>query len=200
MPFALACLALAASAHAAEPMGRLFFSPAERAALDEARRKPEPVVVIPPAPPPPPPEIVTINGVVRRSDGTTTVWINDRPVTDSRAATGVVLTPPKRNDAARVGLRVPQVGRSVEIAVGQQLDVTSGRVTERYAIRERAPETGAGPESGAVERPPETRPATRRTSRERELLRDILRELDPAPPAPPASPAPADGAVQTPSQ
>ena len=83
---ALACT-LASSAPpavAAEPLGRLFFTPAQRASLDTARaQKTRSTVgteegVTEKPPPPPQPEHVTYGGLVRRSDGKTTVWLNDR--------------------------------------------------------------------------------------------------------------------------
>ncbi|MGH8580510.1 MAG: hypothetical protein ACREVK_10465 [Gammaproteobacteria bacterium] len=67
-------------------LGRLFTTPQERAALDELRREgPKPVaapekvappVTSEPAPAAKPPQPITVNGLVRRSDGANTVWVN----------------------------------------------------------------------------------------------------------------------------
>lgn len=72
----------------ATELGRLFFTPAERAALDQARNGAEITAVIPAAPPSAPaldleslvpatPQpAITVNGYVQRSTGPATVWIN----------------------------------------------------------------------------------------------------------------------------
>ena len=59
-----------ASAAAQAPLGRLFFTPEERAALDAGRpRHSEPAAAIELTP-------RRLDGIVRRSDGRGTVWIN----------------------------------------------------------------------------------------------------------------------------
>ncbi|TVT77727.1 MAG: hypothetical protein FHP92_03730 [Denitromonas halophila] len=66
MPLLALALALmaAGSAQADTPLGRLFFTPAERSAMDRHE--------IPAAQTPPP----QVNGIVRRNDGRATVWVN----------------------------------------------------------------------------------------------------------------------------
>jgi len=184
----LAATGLAAAfapAAANEIEGRLFFRPDERALLDEARRRPERLPPPPPepsagvaAPPPPPPPPVTLDGVVRRSDGTATVWLNGKPAPGGKALGPVEVLPPGPASAAgRVTLRVPETGRRVDLGVGQQFDVTSGAVRERYRMQ-------PPPDPAPAAENEEARPApVRRPARERELLRDLLRELDPAPAA-----------------
>jgi hypothetical protein len=165
-------------------LGRLFFSPGERAGLDEARRRPAaPVAAAPAKAPalPPAPDYVTLNGVVRRSDGSTAIWLNNRMVDGKRTSDGLEVTTSKRPGAANV--RVPQAGRSVDLRVGQQLDVTSGKVRERYRVvapvdSAAAGEDVASPEAASAR--PRGAPPTRRPAREREL-RELLRDLDSAP-------------------
>ena len=75
-PFALVLTLLAPPAIAAEPIGRLFYTPDQRVTLDTARSKRgrnavDTEKVEEPAPPTP--EVVTYGGMVRRSDGQTTV-------------------------------------------------------------------------------------------------------------------------------
>jgi hypothetical protein len=182
----------------APTLGRLFFTPEERARIDALRRRP-PVTSTPPvaaaqpehAPQVEPPKYLTLNGVVRRSDGATTVWLNDKPVRGRTTAEGIMVVPSARaGTPGDVTVRVPQTGQSVDLKVGQQLEVTSGRVQEGY----RAPRVAAAPQ--AVQTPPEAAaPAApaRRTGRERDLLRDLLREMDgqESTPAPGSKPAPA---------
>lgn len=59
-------LVLGCHAYATEATGRLFYTPAERAQLDAAKAAPEH------APP-------TYQGIVRRSQGPATVWIDGAP-------------------------------------------------------------------------------------------------------------------------
>jgi hypothetical protein len=171
-----------ASAEAPE-LGRLFFTPAERAHLDELRRRPPspPQVAVTSqaeqSPAAPTPQYITVNGVVRRSDGTTTVWVNNKPVTGRRAEDGVVVTPSGARGSGNVTVRVPATGRSVDLKVGQQLEVHSGQVQEAYE----SPRAVAAAETAAETRTPEPAPAPpslRRPNRERDLLRDLLREIE----------------------
>jgi hypothetical protein len=121
--------------------GRLFFTPAQRAALDGFRKQNiQSAAVIEDdrdkdlvAPPPPPgPEHMSVGGVVRRSDGRNTAWINNRAVDAGRPG-GVKLAPGKNDN--RVKLTAPQSGRSFDLKVGQSVDVTSGTIEDGYARR-----------------------------------------------------------------
>jgi len=161
----------------APTLGRMFFTPTERATLDEMRKRPAPAVAQAKAPEAPPgPEYVTLNGVVRRSDGTTTVWLNNKPVQGQRSSEGLVLAPARAGMPGNVTVVVPQSGRRVDLKVGQQLEVTSGQVQEPY----RAPRAQPAAEPAAVA-PGDAAPdrtAPRRPGRDRELLRELLREID----------------------
>ncbi len=144
--FVIAGIALAAAASAAqtgaEPaaagtplgrsaIGRLFYTPGERAALDVARvQKPvaqEAAAEAPEAPPPP--LVVSYGGIVRRSDGKSMLWINNRLVDEKEALAGLSLKGKVRPDGA-VTLQVPETGRSIEIKVGQSVEVHTGKVAE----------------------------------------------------------------------
>jgi hypothetical protein len=197
MPAAPATAAVPAP-HAAEPaaMGRLFFTPAQRAALDELRRRPQAVAQQGDrAPLPPAPEYVTLNGVVRRSDGVTTVWLNDKPVRGRQSDDGLRIVPSKRaGPPSGITVVVPQTGRAVDLKVGQQLEVNSGEVKERYRM---PPRPGGGAETPATASGQEATStlAQRRANRERETLRDLLREIEsPAGAAPDVS---SKGAAQS---
>ena len=68
---------VAANVAGAEPLGRLFFTPKERAALDRGKAgQPAELVEVTPADPRRPMEM---NGYVARSDGKTTVWMDGEP-------------------------------------------------------------------------------------------------------------------------
>lgn len=135
------CAAMLLSAAAAWPLaapaqsihfGRLFTTPSERQRLDALRMggasaaSGQTAVVLPdataiPAPPPPPPAPLTVNGVVRRSDGRTTVWINQSPQTG-----GAVKTAPGTRQPT-VAVPLPNGGQA-QAKPGQQVDPTTGAV------------------------------------------------------------------------
>ena len=114
--------------HSAEPLGRLFFTPSQRAALDAGKQisKPRTVRAVAPRRP----RAVTLNGVVTRSDGESAVWINgheagNKSVSGVRASTSAA-------DPTSAQLKVGGARKSVRLRVGQQLDPVSGKVLERY--------------------------------------------------------------------
>jgi len=139
---ALLLLVLAGSAGAAE-IGRFFFTPAQRAALDAARKQnvrveigneeteKQPTTAAPAAPLP---QTIRFNGLIQRSDGKNTVWLNNKPVTESTSGGLNIST--SRSDP-RLKLQVPESGRSMDLKVGQSAEIVSGTIEEGY--RRRAP-------------------------------------------------------------
>lgn len=119
-------------------MGRLFTTPADRILLDQQRRaamaQNAQAVAAPPAPPaavmpgmaadnaaaapPPPPAPVRFGGVLRRSDGQATIWVDDAP------RDTVLRTRPGAAVAVDVG------GRSVVLKPGQSWDPASGAILD----------------------------------------------------------------------
>ena len=68
---------VAANVAGAESLGRLFFTPKERAAIDRGKAgQPAELVEVKPVEPRRPMEM---NGYVARSDGKTTVWLDGEP-------------------------------------------------------------------------------------------------------------------------
>ncbi len=116
-----------------QPIGRLFFTPSERAQLDMARiqKKPPPDAVAAAATPeaPPLPQTVTYGGIVRRSDGKAMLWINNRLVEEKEALTGLNLKGRVRPDGA-VTVQVPNTGGSINVKVGQSVELQTGKVGE----------------------------------------------------------------------
>jgi len=174
-------------------LGRLFFTPAQRTRLDELRHRPP----TPPAevarsaepPRPPAPRYVTVNGVVRRSDGESVVWINNKPVQGSGAEDGLLVSPARGRPPGHVTVRVPQSGRSIDVKVGQQVELNSGAVQEAYRLPPATPEITTVPAKPPLEES-SARAADRRADREREFLRELLREIESQSPAQrPDSPA-----------
>ena len=134
----------APASRSAASIGRLFYTPAQRAALDVARRaKPVPQTAQAEAapPPPPPPQVVSYGGIVRRSDGKAMLWINNRLVEEKEALKGLNLKGRVRPDGA-VTLQVPDSGGSLEVKVGQSVEVHTGKVAE---TRKRAEEEARAP-------------------------------------------------------
>jgi len=186
IPIGLLCVlaCVADVAVAAGGLGRLFFTPAQRAQLDTARaqrdrRGPvtsesEPITT-------PGPDVVTYSGVVRRNDGKATVWINGKPMTE-RTRDGDVNVTGVRRDGA-VSVTVPQAGRTASLRVGQSMDVVSGTIEEPYARRATIPRAAVKPvPSGASAANPAAAPAaaapTPATAAQRAARRDAT-ESDP---------------------
>ena len=111
---------------AAEPLGRLFLTPERRAALERQRQTnvQEQAQALEGA-------TLSLDGVITRSSGKTTVWINGRPQNESAAGTGVQagasLREPARatlvtGDEAPATLRV---GESINRATRETSDVVA---------------------------------------------------------------------------
>lgn len=107
----------------AEPLGRLFFSPDERAMLDRMRNNTPRSAAASTGQ-------VTLNGLVRRSSGKTTVWINQMPQRGSENPQGItVLKSTARSPV--VPLQLPS-GKQIRLKPGQTFDTAKGKVHEGY--------------------------------------------------------------------
>jgi hypothetical protein len=175
---ALAAAATSVPAPAQERLGRLFFTPAQRASLDVARsqraraalstEKPEQEAA-------PVPQTITYSGVLRRSDGKTTVWINNQPVNDEESAGAAAIVGRVRPDGS-VTLQVPQSGRSVILKPGQSVELLSGAVEEANSRKLEAsktePKPAAKPSAEAkTAKPAAPEAAAQRVREERETQR-----------------------------
>ncbi|MDH3314667.1 MAG: hypothetical protein OER43_02720 [Gammaproteobacteria bacterium] len=139
----LAGLALAAAltsvphAGEAQRLGRLFSTPEERALLDELRRdqrlvEPEPQSVVDMNPEVPMLEQVTIDGVVLRSSGANSAWINGQQVSGgARTRDGVRVDASAAGDG-QVKITLPSGADTIDLKPGQKIDVNSGVVLEAY--------------------------------------------------------------------
>lgn len=109
-----ACLFLSAAAQAADTswqtsLGRLFVTPQKRALLDELRRSNahiEPTQQL---------DSVRLDGIVRRSSGKQTIWINGQSYTDHAPVTRV------DENSARI---ISGSKSGVELKVGESSRVT----------------------------------------------------------------------------
>jgi len=137
------------------PLGRLFLTPQQRAVLDNARRNRVRAAAVAAAadkkPKPPPVQDVTINGVVKRSDGEAVIWVNGRP-TDGETEDGMHVVASPGADSSIV-VREPQKGRKVRLKVGQRVDLTTGRVQENYEARRLQAASAVGGEQPAPAEP-----------------------------------------------
>lgn len=119
---------LAPSLHAAEPLGRLFFTPAQRNTLDAGKQLDRPKAAGPTVRGP---RSLTVNGVVTRSDGESTVWVNGGAAGIKRRGAATISAVPSTSAAAKVQVE----GSTAKLRVGQTLDRATGKVTESYEAR-----------------------------------------------------------------
>lgn len=122
------------TAVAAEPLGRLFMTPAERASLDLIRQNtstanlneqeavPETTAKTP--------ESISIQGYVKRSDGKkSTVWINNSPIQENQGNAEVQVGKLSK-DSNQVQVTLPASGKSVNLKAGQRYDSTTDTVSD----------------------------------------------------------------------
>ena len=181
-----------------QPLGRMFFTPAQRTQLDVARtqrarttlatEKTEEVLTAAPVA-----QSITYDGVVLRSDGKSTVWLNNRPVNDREPA-GAVVVGRIRADGG-VSLQMPQSGRTVELKPGQSIELLSGAIEESFSRKpivqpEPKPATKPAPDAKAGADPDRAKIERDREDRERQLddAARAVRDAAAAKPATPASP------------
>ena len=108
---------LAFSCAPAQELGRLFYTPEERAALDARRRARLPDK--PTAAPAPVSPITRVDGFVRRSAGPSTVWVN-----------GAALDEASPGSDARVSIPAGDRGGRVRLKPGETLDRGTGEVRD----------------------------------------------------------------------
>lgn len=117
-------LLLCASPCAAQELGRLFFTPEQRDALDARRRarlpdRPNVVVASP---------TTRIDGYVKRSGGKSTVWVDGEALPEGTQPEGLRLR--RGDDPSRVTVVVGESGRRIDLRVGQSVDRASGEVKD----------------------------------------------------------------------
>lgn len=162
----LAVLTLAAlvtqPAGAAE-FGRLFSTAEERRALDEIRREYE--LDDEPVPEPGPRQAenqepavsqLTINGVVLRSSGLNSTWINGSQVIGGTTTREGLRVRTEREGGGSVRITLPSGVDMVRLRPGQKIDVVSGSVLEAYQVKQADDDARSAFEvDGGEEAPPE---------------------------------------------
>lgn len=121
-------LLISSTVNAAIP-GRLFFTLEQRATLDTARKQKVQVKIE--AEETQVPQLITLNGMVKRSDGQGTVWVNNKAISDRQSATGLTVVG-SGDRSGTVTVQVPQTTGLIKMKVGQSIDLTSGEVSESY--------------------------------------------------------------------
>jgi hypothetical protein len=133
----------------AEPLGRLFFTPAQRNTLDAGKQLATSRKAAPSGP-----RTATLNGVVTRSDGESTVWVNGQAVGGNGAPAVNASASASNPAAARVELRGAR--NPVKLKVGQRFDRSTGRVAESYesATVDAKPSVSEPAQQESADRPP----------------------------------------------
>ena len=107
----------------AQDLGRLFFTPERREALDRQRQ-----FKVPENPEVPADPTLTINGVVTRSSGKRTVWINGTAQEDDHTDSGLVVAP-SRGNPGQV-LVQPEDGPTTRVGVGNTVNRNTGEAAD----------------------------------------------------------------------
>ena len=110
-------------AYAEDELGRLFFSPERRQHLDRQRQSNIPTQVEMGEDP-----TLTINGVVTRSSGKRTVWINSTAHNESDPKREITATP-VRKEPGRVVIRTEHASNK-DLRVGDSLNQSTGETRD----------------------------------------------------------------------
>ena len=121
----IAALALPLAPAQAQELGRLFFTPDQRAALDARRKarvpdKPAAAGAVSPT--------MRLDGYVKRSDGRSTVWVNGESLSEGTQAESPRIGSGARD--ARVNVNVGDSSTRVELKPGEVLDRGNGEVRD----------------------------------------------------------------------
>jgi hypothetical protein len=148
--FALIFILFSQSIIAAEPIGRLFTTPAERSNLDylrQTRKLNTPIKVESPTVAEPAPIVlpnaVNLQGYVKRNDGKQgTVWVNNQAIQENSGNKDVVVGK-LPEDSNRVPIKLSANGKRLTLKAGQVYDPENNRIHE-------ARSHGAQGESGTI--------------------------------------------------
>ena len=128
---ALGLVMTGAGSAQAQELGRLFFTPEQRAALD-ARRKarvPDKPAAVPVTESP----VTRVNGAVQRGGGKSTVWVNGEMIQENAQSDSARVLPQGPNSGS-VSIPAGEGPRRYDLRVGESLDRGSGEV--RDVVRE----------------------------------------------------------------
>jgi hypothetical protein len=118
--------ALASPQVHSQELGRLFFTPDQRTALDERRRARVPDK--PAATPQVESPITRVNGAVQRGGGKSTVWVNGEAIAEGAPSEARIAS--SKGSPGNVSLPAGEGGRRYDLRVGESLDRGSGEVRD----------------------------------------------------------------------
>jgi hypothetical protein len=123
-PLALLLALLPAGPAAAQELGRLFFTPEQRAALDARRaaRLPDKPAAAAESP------TTRVDGYAKRSSGKSTVWVDGEAMPDGLQLEGLRVQ--RGKDPTRVTVTIGEDGRRIVLRVGETLDRATGEVKD----------------------------------------------------------------------
>ena len=122
-------------------LGRLFTTPQERAMLEKSRHRPTPQVEKQPKSskkkPRSPVEAiktprVTVNGVVTRTDGTSTVWVNGMNSLDGDLDAQHIYVDPTSTRGEKVTIRLPNSPLELRLKPGETYEPSASTVIDGY--------------------------------------------------------------------
>jgi len=129
-PIALIAVGIAmagAGSAQAQELGRLFFTPEQRAALDARRKARVPdkpaAIAVTESP------VTRVNGAVQRGSGKSTVWVNGEMIPENAQADGARVVPLGPNPG-RVSIPAGDGPRRYDLRVGESLNRGSGEVRD----------------------------------------------------------------------
>ena len=140
--FLIGLAAMPLQAVAEDDFGRLFSSQAERKQLDILRQNQKLIVVSPQKNTQLEPvavelpEPLSMQGYVKRSDGSTTLWINNKAVQENTTQSDVEIgrlnkqKNSTKNGADSLNVRIPATGKNVRLKPGQVYEPETNRIVE----------------------------------------------------------------------
>jgi len=108
---------------AEDDLGRLFFTPEQRQLLDRQRQ-----INLQNQPDFPETTTLTIDGVVTRSSGKRTVWINGTPQNDNETPSGIAVAP-RKSHPGKIDVESPNISTG-KARVGDSIDRNTGETTD----------------------------------------------------------------------
>ncbi len=141
-PLIAIALAACAAVAQAQELGRLFFTPEQRAQLDERRKAhvpDKPAAVLDESP------STRLDGYVKRSHGESTLFVNGEAIPEGVQTEGMQVVP-DRASADRATIVTGDSGKRVRLKVGESLDRGTGTVRDVVdgEVRVARPRAGAG--------------------------------------------------------
>lgn len=140
--FLIGFISTPVQAAAEEGFGRLFSIAAERKKLDILRQNQKLIVVSPqkntrlqpvavelPDP-------ITLQGYVKRSDGSTTLWVNNKAVLENSTQDDVEIgrlskqKSSSKNGSDSLNVRIPVTGKNIRLKPGQVYEPETNRIVE----------------------------------------------------------------------